>query len=89
MMRHDYNRDLSIGTYVLLGGIAIGIEAVGFKTTVLATAGFVCALLMLSLVAAGYSYLRALRRKARSLSEKTASSASPAQMGGAKAAGTL
>lgn len=88
MMRHDYNRDLSIGTYVLLGGIAIGIEAVGFRMTALATAGFLCALLMLSLVAAGYSHLRARRRKAWGLREKTASSASPAQMGGAKPAGT-
>lgn len=88
-MRHDYNRDLSIGTYVLLGGIAIGIEAVGFKTTALATAGFLCALLVLSLAAASYSHLRARRRMARGSSEKTASSASPAQMGGAKPAGTL
>ena len=89
MMRHDCNRDLSIGTYVLLGGIAIGIEAVGFGMTALATAGFLCAFLMLSLVAASYSYLRAQRRKALGLREKPASSTCPAQMGGAKATGTL
>lgn len=87
-MRHDNNRDLSIGTYILLAGIAVGIEAFGFEMTALVTAGFLGAALMLSLIVAGYSHLCA-RRKARGTSEKIAASACPAQMGGAKASGTL
>lgn len=88
-MRHDNNRDLSIGTYILLAGIAVGIEAFGFEMTALATAGFLGGALMLSLIVASYSHLRTRRRKARGTSEKIAASACPAQMGGAKASGTL
>jgi len=88
-MRHDNNRDLSIGTYLLFGAIAVGIEAVGFETTALATVGFLGAALLLSLTVAGYSHLRSRRRKVRATSEKIASSACPAQMGGAKMTGSL
>lgn len=88
-MRHDLNRDISIGTYVLIGGIAIGIEAVGYTVTAWVTVGFLMAFLGFSLIAAAYSHLRARRRRAIGYVPKIAASACPAQMGGAKAVQTV
>lgn len=65
-MRRDFNRDLSIGTYVLIGFAVVGEEAVGFNAMAWTLAGLFCAFLALCLVAAILGAVQGAEKQPRS-----------------------
>ena len=57
-MMHDHHRDLSIGSYVLIGALFIGTELFGLGATVRVASCLAGLVVAVSLAAAAYSHLR-------------------------------
>ncbi|WP_332685733.1 hypothetical protein [Devosia sp.] len=57
-MMHDHNRDLSIGSYMLIGALLVGTELFGLWATVRVASCLAGLVVAVSLAATAYSHLR-------------------------------